>query len=58
MKMRQLTDRSNISKPTKHPKIVARSPTMAVKTPIIPRATKKDNHPPQMLGGGQQANMI
>ena len=45
-------------KPTRHPKIVAKSPTMAVRHPIATRDTKKDNHPPQRLVGGMKAKII
>ena len=45
-------------KPTKQPKMAARSPTMAVTIPITMRAKTKVNHPPQIDGGGTQAKII
>ena len=44
--------------PTRQPNILARSPTIAVKAPIIPRDTKKQGHPPAMPAGGIKAKMI
>mmetsp|Transcript_26483 Transcript_26483/g.53129 ORF Transcript_26483/g.53129 Transcript_26483/m.53129 type:complete len:223 (-) Transcript_26483:800-1468(-) len=38
--------------PTRHPKMEARSPIMAVTTPISASATEKHAQPPQMFGGG------
>lgn len=43
---------------TMHPNIVARSPTIAVSAPIIPRDTKKQGQPPNRPAGGIRANMI
>ena len=43
---------------TKQPNIDAKSPTIAVRSPIIPRAQKKATHPPPIEGGGTQAKMI
>ena len=45
-------------RPTRHPKMPARSPTMAVKRPIIPRETKKQGQPPPIPAGGIKAKMI
>ena len=45
-------------RPTRHPKMPARSPTMTVKSPIIPRETKKQGHPPPIPAGGINAKMI
>ena len=36
----------------------ARSPTIAVNNPIIPRETKKHGHPPHIPAGGIKAKMI
>ena len=44
--------------PTRHPKMFARSPTIAVNNPIIPRETKKHGHPPHIPAGGIKAKMI
>ena len=44
--------------PTRHPKIPAKSPTIAVKRPIIPREQKKQSQPPAMLAGGINAKII
>ena len=44
--------------PTRQPNMLARSPTTAVKSPIIPRDTKKQGHPPAMPAGGINANII
>ena len=44
--------------PTRQPNIFARSPTIAVNNPIIPRDTKKHGHPPNIPAGGINANMI
>ena len=44
--------------PTRQPNIFARSPTIAVNNPIIPRDTKKHGHPPNRPAGGINANMI
>ena len=44
--------------PTRQPNIFARSPTIAVNNPIIPRDTKKHGHPPNKPAGGINANMI
>ena len=44
------------SSPTKQPKMEAISPMMAVRIPITPNDTKKDNQPPQILAGGTNAN--
>ncbi len=44
--------------PTRHPKIPARSPTMAVKSPIMPREQKKQSQPPAIPAGGIKAKMI
>ena len=45
-------------RPTKQPKMLARSPTMAVKTPIIPKDTKKHGQPPAKPAGGIKAKII
>ena len=45
-------------RPTRHPKMPAKSPTMAVKSPIIPRETKKQGQPPPIPAGGIKAKMI
>ena len=44
--------------PTRHPNMLARSPTIAVNNPIIPRDTKKHGHPPHIPAGGINAKMI
>ena len=44
--------------PTRHPNKLARSATIAVNSPIIPRDTKKHGHPPVMPAGGTNANII
>ena len=44
--------------PTRHPNMFARSPTIAVNNPIIPRDTKKHGHPPHIPAGGINAKMI
>ena len=36
--------------------MLAKSPTIAVSAPITANETKKDNHPPQIAGGGTNAN--
>ena len=43
-------------RPTRQPKIPAKSPTNIVKRPIIPKDTKKANHPFHIPGGGMKAN--
>ena len=45
-------------RPTRQPNMAARSPTMAVRAPIIPRDTKKQGHPPPIPAGGIKAKMI
>ena len=44
--------------PTKHPKIPAKSPTIAVRTPIMPKDTKKQGQPPATPAGGIKAKII
>lgn len=48
---------TSFSRPTKHPKIVAKSPMTAVRMPIIPRAIQKANQPPNHVQGGHMANI-
>ena len=43
-------------RPTMQPNMAARSPTMAVKTPIRASETQNDNQPLRRLGGGTNAN--
>jgi len=43
-------------RPTRQPKIAAKSPTMAVSTPIKASETKNDNQPLRNDGGGTNAN--
>mmetsp|Transcript_3628 Transcript_3628/g.7353 ORF Transcript_3628/g.7353 Transcript_3628/m.7353 type:complete len:201 (+) Transcript_3628:468-1070(+) len=45
-------------RPTRHPNTEARSPIMAVTSPMRPRATMKHAHPPQIFGGGTTAARI
>ena len=46
-----------VSKPIKHPNIVARSPTTAVNKPIIPKEHQNVNQPPATdVGGTHRAN--
>ena len=44
-------------RPTRQPKMAAKSPTMAVSTPINARETKKASQPPRKEGGGTNANI-
>ncbi len=44
-------------RPTRQPKMAAASPTIAVRTPMTVSAEKKHSQPPQMCGGGTNANM-
>lgn len=44
------------SRPTKHPKIVARSAMMAVMNPMPTREIMKHNQPPKIVGGGIKEN--
>ena len=43
--------------PIRQPNMVARSPTITVRSPIIPRATQNVNQPPNHVQGGQTANI-
>jgi hypothetical protein len=45
------------SSPTKHPKILARSPIKAVRRPIIAREDPKQSQPPKRLAGGIMEKM-
>lgn len=45
-------------RPIRHPNMVARSPTTAVKRPIIPRATPNVTQPPAHEQGGHIAKII
>lgn len=42
--------------PIKHPNMVAMSPTIAVRIPIMPNITKNANQPPYHVTGGTMAN--
>ena len=46
------------SRPTRHPKIPARSPMIVVRRASIPRAQKNANQPPAIDGGGTMAKII
>ena len=46
------------SNPMRQPKMFAKSATMAVIKPIHNRETKKQSHPPQIVGGGMSAKML
>ena len=43
-------------KPMRQPNMEARSPTMAVSSPINIKEKIKVSHPPPMVGGGIRAN--
>ena len=43
-------------RPTRQPKMAAASPTMAVRMPMTVSEQKKQSQPPQMCGGGTNAN--
>jgi hypothetical protein len=43
-------------RPTRHPNVAARSPTIAVRSPINSNDTTNDSQPPSMEGGGTNAN--
>jgi len=45
-------------RPTRHPKMAAKSPTMAVSRPIMISAMKNASQPPQIDGGGTKAKII
>lgn len=45
-------------RPTRHPKMPAKSPIIIVNRPIILMATPNANHPPHIETGGQIANRI
>lgn len=44
-------------RPMRQPNMEARSPMIAVNTPIKTKDTMKHNHPPQIVGGGTKAKM-
>lgn len=43
-------------RPTKQPKMAAKSPIIAVRNPIIDSAQRNDSQPPQIEVGGTNAN--
>ena len=45
-------------RPIRQPKMLAKSPIVAVRRPINTRATMNVSQPPQILGGGTNANII